>query len=72
MCGIEFNDLVILEFIKWRRISASIIDETIIQIVINTFGYGSVLNQLIDLCLNLISEERNMLVAEKFIRTLVD
>ena len=41
-------------------------------LVVNTFVYGSVLNQFIDSVLGIyISEERNMLVAEKFVRILV-
>ena len=40
---------------------------------VNTFGFGYVLNQLAVLYLgSTISEERNMIVAEKFIRSLVE
>ncbi|HEX2406671.1 MAG TPA: hypothetical protein VHJ38_05620 [Nitrososphaeraceae archaeon] len=44
------------------------------RLVTSIFGYGFVLNQYTVLCLGstYISEERNMLVAEKFIRSLVD
>ena len=43
------------------------------RLVTNISGYGFVLNQFTVQCLELyISEERNMLVAEKFIRSLVE
>ena len=43
------------------------------RLVINTFGYGFVLNQFIEIVLGIhISKERNMFVAENFIKSLVD
>ena len=44
------------------------------KLVVNTFGYGFVLNQYIVLCLEYTSQkkERNMLVAERFIQSLVE
>ena len=42
------------------------------RLVTKNIGYGFVVNQFIVQCLeSIISEERNMLVAEKFIRSLV-
>ena len=57
---------------KRKRVSAFIIDETIIQLVANISGYGYILNKFTNQCLEYISEERNMLVAENFIRSLVE
>ena len=44
------------------------------KLLVNTFGYGFVLNQYIVLCLEYTSQkkERNMLVAERFIQSLVE
>ena len=43
------------------------------RLVVNISGYGSVLNQIHSSVLGIyISEERNMFVAERFIRSLVE
>ena len=43
------------------------------RLAINIFGYGFVLNQVHSSVLGIyISEERNMLVAERFIQSLVE
>ena len=42
------------------------------KLVANNTDYGFVLNQYTVLCLESISEERNMIIAEKFIRSLVE
>jgi putative transposase len=56
-----------------KRISASIIDETIIQIGNQYFWLWLCIEPIDRSVLNIyISKERNMLVAEKFIRSLVD
>ena len=58
---------------KRKRISAFIIDETVIQVGTKNYGYGSVSEPIHSSVLGIyISESRNMLVAEKFIRSLVD
>ena len=41
------------------------------KLVISIFGYGFVFSQFTVLCLESIFQKRNMLVAEKFIRSLV-
>jgi putative transposase len=57
---------------KRKKVSAFIRDKLLYRLVISIFGYGSVLNQYRVLLGIYISEERNMLIAEKFIRSLVD
>jgi putative transposase len=57
---------------KHRRVSAFIIDETIIQINNNHYWLWIAVEPIHKSLLGIyISEERNMLVAEKFIRSLV-
>jgi putative transposase len=58
---------------KRKRISAFIIDETVIQIGSQQFWLWFCIEPIHSSVLGIyISEERNMLVAEKFIRSLVD
>ena len=42
------------------------------KLVVNTFGYGIVLNQYTVLCLESIFRRKKMLVAEKFIQSLAE
>ncbi|MDR4511264.1 MAG: hypothetical protein MRJ93_06105 [Nitrososphaeraceae archaeon] len=56
---------------KRKRVTAFIIDETIIQIGHKHFWLWSCIEPVQILCLESISQDRNMLVAEKFIRSLV-
>ncbi|HET9807835.1 MAG TPA: hypothetical protein VFP49_13095 [Nitrososphaeraceae archaeon] len=57
---------------KRKRVSAFIIDETVIQIDNNISGYGFCIEPTHSSVLGIyISEERNMFVAEKFITSLV-
>jgi transposase-like protein len=53
---------------KRKRVSAFIIDETVIQIGNQHFWLWICIEPVLGIC---ISEERNMLIAEKFIRSLV-
>ena len=58
---------------KRKRISAFIIDETVIQIGSQHFWLWFCIEPIHSSVLGIyISEERNMLVAEKFIRSLVE
>ena len=58
---------------KHRRVSAFIIDETVIQIGSQHFWLWLCIEPIHSSVLGIyISEERNMLVAEKFIRSLVE
>ncbi|HEX6671851.1 MAG TPA: hypothetical protein VF084_06430 [Nitrososphaeraceae archaeon] len=57
---------------KRKKISAFIIDETVIQLATNIIGYGFVEPVHSSVPGIYISEERNMLIAEKFIRSLVE
>ena len=58
---------------KRKRVSAFIIDETVIQIGSHYFWLWICIEPIDNSVLGIyISEERNMLVAEKFIRSLVD
>ena len=71
--GNGFNDLVHCQiYNKHRRISAFIIDETIIQIGNQHFWLWICIEPVHKSILGIyISEERNMFVAENFIRSLV-
>jgi transposase-like protein len=61
-----------LQIYKRKRVSTFIIDETIIQMVINISGYGFI-EPIHRSVLGIhISQERNMFVAENFIRYLVE
>ena len=58
---------------KRKRVSAFIIDETVIQVGSQHFWLWICIEPIDKSVLEIyISEERNMLVAEKFIRSLVD
>ncbi len=58
---------------KRKRVSAFIIDETVIQVGSQHFWLWFCIEPVHSSVLGIyISEERNMLVAEKFIRSLVD
>ena len=71
--GIEFKDLVLLNLYKRKRVSASIIDKTFIQISRQHFWLWMCIEPIDNSVLGIyISEERNMFVAEKFIRSLID
>jgi putative transposase len=62
-----------LQIYKRKRISAFIIDETVIQIGNQHFWLWFCIEPIHSSVLGIyISEERNMLVAEKFIRSLVE
>ena len=62
-----------LQIYKRKRVSAFIIDETVIQIGNQHFWLWFCIEPIHSSVLGIyISEERNMLVAEKFIRSLVD
>jgi putative transposase len=62
-----------LQIYKRKRISAFIIDETVIQIGSQHFWLWFCIEPIHSSVLGIyISEERNMLVAEKFIRSLVE
>ena len=67
-----FKDLDPLRSIKDKRVSAFIIDETVIQIGNQHFWLWVCIEPIHGLVLGIyISEERNMLVAERFIQSLV-
>ena len=71
--GIGFKDLVHAISTKEERVSAFIIDETVIQVGSQHFWLWFCIEPIHSSVLGIyISEERNMLVAEKFIRSLVD
>ena len=57
---------------KRKKISAFLIGETVLRSIAITFGYGFVKNQLTNLCLGSTFQKRKMLVAEKFIKPLVE
>jgi putative transposase len=58
---------------KRKKVSAFIIDETVIQVGSQHFWLGICIEPVQSSVLGIdISEERNMLVAEKFIRSLVE
>ncbi len=62
-----------LQIYKRKRVSAFIIDETVIQIGNQHFWLWFCIDPVHSTVLGIyISEERNMLVAEKFIHSLVD
>ena len=62
-----------LQIYKRKRVSAFIIDETVIQIGSQHFWLWFCIEPIHSSVLGIyISEERNMLVAEKFIRSLVE
>ena len=62
-----------LQIYKSKRVSAFIIDETVIQIGNQHFWLWFCIEPIHSSVLGIhISEERNMLVAEKFIRSLVE
>ena len=62
-----------LQIYKRKRVSAFIIDETVIQISNPHFWLWFCIEPIHSSVLGIyISEERNMLVAEKFIRSLVE
>jgi putative transposase len=73
MClyGTGFRDLVLCRSIR-KRVSAFIIDETVIQIGSQHFWLWFCIEPIHSSVLGIyISEERNMIVAEKFIRSLI-
>ncbi|HET7643126.1 MAG TPA: hypothetical protein VFK40_06435 [Nitrososphaeraceae archaeon] len=68
--GTEYKGLVLCRYTKRKRVSAFIIDETIIQIGNQHFWLWLCMEPVHSSVLGIhISEERNMLVAEKFIRS---
>jgi len=56
---------------KHKRISAFIIYTTVVKIGSEHLGYRFVQNQYIVLCLEFVIQKKELLVAEKFIRTFV-
>ena len=70
--GAGFRDSILTSFTK-GRVSAYIIDETVIQVGNQHFWLWfciePVNSSVLGIC---ISEERNMIVAQKFIRSLVE
>ena len=70
--GIGFKRFDSYQIYKRKRITAFIIDETVIQIGNQHFWLWFCIEPIYSSVLGIyISEERNMLVAEKFIRSLV-
>src|SRR5688572_26243891 len=70
--GTGFKDLDPVRSIR-KRVSAFIIDETVIQIGSQQYWLWFCIEPIHSSVLGIyISEERNMLVAEKFIRSLVE
>jgi transposase-like protein len=75
MClyGTGFNDLVPIRSTTEKEFSAFVIDETVIQISNQNFWLWFCIETIHRSVLGIyISKERNMLIAEKFIRTLVE
>ena len=73
LCGTGFRDLQNIPMYKRKRVTAFIIDETVIQIGNQHFWLWICIEPIHRSVLGIyISEERNMLVAEKFIRSLVE
>ena len=73
LSGTRFRGLQNIGSTKGKRISAFIIDETVIQIGIRQYWLWFVVNQYLVQYLGIyLSEERNMLIAKKFIRSLVE
>ena len=71
--GIGFRDLQNIQFTNVKRVSAFIIDETVIQIGSQHFWLWFCIEPIHSSVLGIyISEERNMLIAEKFIHSLVE
>ena len=67
------SEIWFFEIYKHRRVSAFIIDETVIQIGSQHFWLWIAIEPVHKSVLGIyISEERNMFVAENFIRSLVD
>ena len=70
--GIGFKDLQNYPIYKRKRVSAFIIDETVIQIGNQHFWLWFCIEPVHSSVLGIyISEERNMIVAEKFINLLL-
>ena len=70
--GIGFRDLIHINIYKRKRVSAFIIDETVIQVGSQNFWLWFCIEPIHSSVLGIyISEERNMLIAEKFIRFLL-
>ena len=70
--GTGFKDLVHVNIYKRKRVSAFIIDETVIQIGSQHFWLWIGIEPVHKSVLGIhIPEEKNMLVAENFIRSLV-
>ena len=73
LSGIGFKDLVHCISTKEKGVSAFIIDETVIQIGSQHFWLWVCIEPIQRSVLGIyISEERNMFVAENFIRSLVE
>ena len=71
--GIVFRDLLLASFTEGKRISDFIIDETVIQIGNRQYWLWMCIELIHSSVLGIyISEERNMFIAEKFIRSLID
>ena len=70
--GIGFRDLVHSNLNKRKRVSAFIIDETVMQIGNQHFGYGFVLNQFIESVLGIhISRWKKYVCSREFHQILV-
>ena len=71
--GIGFRGFASYQIYKRKRVSAFIIDETVIQVGSQHFWLWLCIEPVHSAVLGIhISKERNMLVAEHFIRPLVD
>ena len=71
--GIGFRDLLLASFTEGKKVSAYIIDETVIQIGNRQYWLWMCIEPIHSSVLGIyISEERNMFIDEKFIRSLID
>ena len=61
-----------MQIYKRKRLPAFIIDETVIQIGSQHFGYGLQWNQFIVLYLESTLRGKKLLVAENFIKSLIE
>ena len=70
--GIGFQDLILASFTEGRKFLPSSLMRPWFRQAANMFGYGLQFNQFTKSVLGIyISEERNMSVAENFLRSLV-
>ena len=71
--GIGFRDLLLASFTEGKKVSAYIIDETVIQIGNRQYWLWMCIEPIHSSVFGIyISEERNMFTDEKFIRSLID